>query len=369
MTSGNDDRDRPAPPEGEDRSILFGERGGGRTSRPSRERAAGPAAPESRAPPELAATLADLASGQRRILALQEDFDKKIAAAPDGQETRAFAEAVQRIGEATEWANSIKAAIDAHLATVGRLIAGLKGGQGNLDGTAAALKGREEGLGRQLKGFAGQLAAIAGHLQQLDEIRTDLQRRTSDLATVKQELAGYYKNWTDSSADFRRDINALSERLGEGDGIVKRIRREQDAWTGIASQVLETNAEAHRRAGEEVSANAGKLAQAGNAFLHDLRVLRTDILVGLEKEQESADRWRRRWAMPGLTALFLLAAPTFLAMGAFGQSELGVFDAYDDTRGWKQFVWDRHGEQVRDCMIQSRRTGKVVGCRLKVDDR
>ena len=62
----------------------------------------------------------------------------------------------------------------------------------------------------------------------------------------------------------------------------------------------------------------------------------------------------------------MLAAPLFVFAGALGQSEFGVFDAYDNTRGWKLVVWGHHGKKVRDCMLKAQRTNEVVACSFDV---
>ena len=62
-----------------------------------------------------------------------------------------------------------------------------------------------------------------------------------------------------------------------------------------------------------------------------------------------------------------LAAPSFVVVGAVGQSEFGVFDPYDDTLGWKKGVWARHGLQVKKCMRDSLRTSQVIRCSFDVE--
>ena len=54
---------------------------------------------------------------------------------------------------------------------------------------------------------------------------------------------------------------------------------------------------------------------------------------------------------------------------AVWQSEYGVIEPYDDTLGWKEVVWKRHGEQVRDCMQNSMRTRQVIRCSFDVEYR
>ena len=297
-----------------------------------------------------------LVAGQRRVEAQLADqivaLGEITALLPD---LHALA---GKIDTATEWANNIKAGTEHLLETNSKLIEGLDSGRGDLDKTIAEIQIQKDSLGEQLTSFDKGMQELRGLWKRVDE-------RTHALEKVEKELAGHYKNWTVGGTGFRRDINALSERLGKVDEIVGRIREAQDAWTEKASEVLETDAEAHRLASEEVSSDVDKLRIAGQDFMEELRGYGAATYVDIEKKQN----WIRRWAMPALAAVLLVSAPSFAMVGALGQSEFGVFDAYDDTGGWKQFVWNRHGRQIQACMNKSRQTRKVIACGLKVDDR
>ena len=93
---------------------------------------------------DLAATLASLAAGQQRILALLADVTPRLAAGGEGRPD--LAEAARTIAEATEWANNIKAAMATLLETAGQLIEGQKSGRQGLDTAVAGLKSREDAL-------------------------------------------------------------------------------------------------------------------------------------------------------------------------------------------------------------------------------
>ena len=178
MTSGEKDRDGPPPADDEGRSLLFGwqkgpgsaEQGPGaalqqpadRTATPESATAASPAkhAAASAAPPDIAGPLASLEANQQRILARLADLIPRLAA--DGKGERDLAEAARTIAEATEWSNNIKGAMDAHLATVGQLIEGLKGGRRDLDTAVAGLNSREAGFGGQLETFGKRMGVSIG---------------------------------------------------------------------------------------------------------------------------------------------------------------------------------------------------------------
>ena len=130
MNSTNHDENESPPSEDEDRSLLFGppkegtepagdrqkpRRSGAsaspppsRTSPPAAEAAAEPSDPAGRAGP-----VASSDAVQRRILALLEDLEKKVAgpAAREADLAAAVRTIAGEIAAATEWVNNIKAAI------------------------------------------------------------------------------------------------------------------------------------------------------------------------------------------------------------------------------------------------------------------
>ena len=365
MNSANNDENEPPPSEDEDRSLLFGPpkegtEPAGRGEKPSRSRASASSPPPRTSPPAeprdpagRAGPGASSDAVQRRILALLESLEEKVAgpAAREADLAAAagtIAEQADRIGAATEWVNSVKAAISEILASTGKQIEGLKSGQKNHDAALARLKLQEKGLDSVM--------------QALDATAKGLDRRSSELKEVKQDLATYYGAWTGQMRSSRGAMRALSERLGTGDRMVTRLEGLQKGWTEQTGKVIAENAAAQRSAAKQTSDAVEELASARTTFLEDFAEGRKAALAEVRREWT----WTRRWTAPALALALVLAAPLFVFAGALGQTELGVFEPYDDTRGWKQAVWDRHGQQVKDCMLNSYRTRQVIRCSFDV---
>ena len=360
------------PPEDEDRSLLFGPRkegtepaGGGekpppasaspppfRTSPPAAETGADPSAPSGRTMP-VAPTEVASNTVQRRILALLEHLDKKVTGAASGETdlaaaARTIAGQAEQIGAATEWVNDIKAAVSEILASTGKQIDGLKSGRQDLDTALAQLKILQEGLDKVEK-------ALGATAKGLD-------KRSSELGAVKQELAGYYGEWTAEARASLREMRSLSQRLDAGDHMVARLERSIGPWTDRMEKSIRENSTAQRTAAEKTAGNVEELATTGTRFLRDFDTARGKAL------KEARQEWTRirRWTVPALAIALALAAPLFVFAGALGQSEFGVFDPYDDTHGWQQEVWERHGRKVQDCMVKSWQAGEVVTCSFDV---
>ena len=360
MHSTNSNENESPPPEDEDRSLLFGppkegrepsgdrqksRRSGAsaspppsRTSPPAAEPVAEPSDPGGRAGP---AASSDAVQGE--ILAPLEDLEKKVAG-PAARETD-LAAAVRTIAEqiaaATKWVNSTKAAISDLLASTGKQIEGLKSGQKDHDAALARLKIQEKGLDKVEK----SLGATA----------KDLNRRSSDLKAVKQELTKYYGDWTAKA-------ETLSKRLHTGDQMVTRLEGLQKKWTEQTGKVIAGNAAAQRTAAKQTSDALEELASARTTFLEDFAEGRKAALAEVRREWT----WTRRWTAPALALALVLAAPLFVFAGALGQSEFGVFDPYDDTGGWKEGVWKLYGTPIQDCIRDSMRTGQAIECRINV---
>ena len=165
--------------------------------------------------------------------------------------------------------------------------------------------------------------------------------------------------------DAFRPLPWLGDRIGgppEGDGIVVR-----GSPSGRRPDGGERREE--RQAQQEISTKTHRtverFAEENDRLLERMGAAREDFLDALRAEAGRV----RRWTVPALSAALVLAVPSFAAMGGYAQSQFGVFDAYDDTNGWKRFVWDRHGERVRACLLRSEQTGKVLACGLRVDGR
>ncbi len=368
MTSGEKDRDGPPPADDEGRRLLFGLSTGGERQVPEPDlgrtldrsdktasqspptassAAKGGAGPDDA--PALAQILASIDSNQQRILALLANLGAKPAAGGD------LAEASRTIAEATEWANNIKAAMAVHLEAAGQLIEGLKGGQHDFDTAVAALKGREEGLAKQLQTFAEYTGALDTLLKRLD-------RRSAELEGVKQELAGNYAAWTRDFETVLPELRTLSGRLDQGDHMVTRLSGVIKTWTDTMLKALKSNADAQRTAAERTSGNVGKLTEAGDAFLERFDTGWQEALAGFRRE------WKRtrRWTVPLLAAALVLAVPMAALMGALGQSEFGVFARHNDTQGWRREFLERYGERLKACAAKALNTKSVVRCSFDV---
>ena len=370
MTATTNNGNNPPPPKDEDRSLLFGSpkegaepavdrqeprRSGAsaspppsRTSPPAAEPATDPPDPAGRAEP---ATLSDAV--QQRILALLEDMEKKLAG-PAAREAdlaaaaRTITEQADRIGAATEWVNNIKAATLKILESTGKQIEGLESGNKDLGTALAQLIILKEGLDKVV--------------QALDATAKGLDRRSSELGAVKQELATHYKSWTDEAKASLEEMKALSKRLDAGDHMVTRLEKSIGPWTERMEKSIGENSAAQLAAAGKTAGNVAQFATMSDQFIRDFAATRGMAL------REARQEWTRirRWTVPALAIALVLAAPSFGVVGAVVQSEHGLFERYDDTGGWKDAVWDRHGKQVRDCMLKSWRAEQVVRCSFDV---
>ena len=287
---------------------------------------------------------------QRRILALLEDLEKKVAgpAADETDPAAAVRTIAEQIAAATEWVNSIKAAISEILASTGKQIEGLESAQKTHDAALARLKIQEKGLDKVV--------------QALGTTAIGLDQRSSELGAVKQELATYYGDWTAEAKTSLAEMKKLSERLNAGDHMVTRLEESIGPWTDRMEKSIGANSAAQLAAAEKTAGNVKQLATTGTEFLKAFATARGAAL------KEARQEWTRirRWTVPALALALVLAAPSFVVVGAVGQSEFGVIEPYDETLGWKEEVWDRHGKQLRNIMQESMRTGQVIKCSFDV---
>ena len=94
---------------------------------------------------------------------------------------------------------------------------------------------------------------LDGVVQALDATAKSLDRRSSELKTVKQELAGYYRDWTAEAKTSLGEMKALSKRLDAGNHMVTRLEGLQKGWTKQTARVIAENAAAQRSAAEQTS--------------------------------------------------------------------------------------------------------------------
>ena len=370
MTSGENEREEATPPEGagDGMNLLIGwraDRAAAGTPEPDRSAgdAAGPGMEAAAVPaPDPAATLADLVAGQRRVLALLEELAPKHAERTDGGEPADLGEAARSIAAATEWASDIRAAMDSLLVTAGRSIRDLEKAEQGLAGEVAALKTREQGFDKQIELLAGGARTLGTRLQQLDEARQKLEERSAELQAVKQDIVGYYEEWTAAARAYRQQMGGLTDRLREGGNLVSRVEKAIGPWTTRMEESLDKNARAQELAAALTSNNVQRLTEDGDAFLEKFGAAWRGALEDFRAE------WRntRRWTVPVLAAVLVVMVPTLTVVGAVGQSKVGVFAPHDDTGGWKHSFWMRHGDQIRACAGRALETDKTVECRIEV---
>ena len=175
---------------------------------------------------------------------------------------------------------------------------------------------------------------------------------------MKQEIAKFYGEWTAGALTYRREMAALSKRLGEGENLVARVEKAVGPWTARIEKSLDDNAKAQELAAALTSGNVQQLTESGSAFLETFGTAWEGALEDFKTE------WRRtrRWSVPVLAAVLILMVPVLPVMGALGQSKLGIFSPYDDTGNWKQIVWDRHGAKVKKCLEEALDSTEPVHC-------
>ena len=354
MSVGNGDGGGPAPPDDEDRGLLRGLPGDGEGSQteprspPRRPGGAAPPAsgddpdPRSAAagsPADLAAALESLAAGQRRIEA---QLGEALAALSEVREAGPdFAELKRTIETATDWTNNIKAGTEELLASASKMIEGQKGARRSLDEVVGQQRTLVDGLKQERQALDKGLGALRALWKTVDE-------RLEELATGNRERTDRYRAWTDEAAAHRQQMAALSKHLrSSGPQLLQSVTENREAQLDISLKTF---------------ANVREFKTLSDRLLDRLDEGGKKLLAAIRREWTDT----RRWTVPALSAMLILAVPSFAAVGAFAQSQFGVFDPYDDTDGWKRGVWTRHGRQVKECLIEAGRKRAVVRCSFDV---
>ena len=318
MTPGNEDRDGPPPADDEGRRLLFGWSKDGEEPAKDEENppqppgsgpsAAPPATPpaakdvaDSEAPPDLAGTLASLVANQQRILTQLEDLTA------ESRKSR------RDLADGTEWLNGSKVVTRALQGAAGEQVEGLKEVRADLAKVAAELKTEEEGIAGQLETFGKGMRVLDTHLKGLD-------RRSSELEALKQELAAYYGRWTAAFEPVLGKMTTLSKSLDAANHPVTRFEKQARSWTDTIADAIGRNAAEQRAAAKETSGNVSKLTEAGEEFLERFDAGSRQALVGFQRE------WKRmrRWTVPMLAAALVLAAPAFAIDGAEHEAQVFV---------------------------------------------
>ena len=135
-------------------------------------------------------------------------------------------------------------------------------------------------------------------VQALDTTAKDLDRRSSDLQAVEQDLAKYYGDWTAEAKTSLAEMKALSERLDAGDHMVTRLEGSIGPWTDQMEKSIGANSAAQLAAAEKTAGNVTQLATTGTEFLTNFDTARGEAL------KEARQEWTRirRWTLPALDA-------------------------------------------------------------------
>ena len=359
MASDRNDGKGPRPADEGDRSLLIGLSEGGEDA--GKDPGAHPGAEDP--PPGSAAALEAIGARLGRLEAAVSALDAKLQA--DGQSGPGLSEAVAKIvaaageivrsaeavaeirrstGEAARFTSDTRAATQVLQTEAGKQVAVLKEAGRDLDRAVAELRSREEGL----KAREDALGKGIGELRAVWKSADECSRA---VASEARALAKSYESWRKEAALHRHEMAALSKSLSEGgDKMGESVSRTADAQRGISLKIL-GSVESFR--GENES------------FLERFAAGGEEVLGAIRRERKAV----RRWTVPALSAALVVAVVSFPVLGLYAQSQFGVLDAYDDTNGWKQLMWERHGGRVKACLIESERAGKVLRCGLRVDGR
>ena len=78
---------------------------------------------------------------------------------------------------------------------------------------------------------------------------------------------------------------------------------------------------------------------------------------------QSVNRTRSRRLAAAAVAF---GAPCLLALGLLLQAQFAILPAPDPTNGWRDFVWNRYGAEIADCVLRARAAGKQSTCEIVV---
>ena len=362
MTSGKRDGDGPGPADEEGRKLLFGLRredeGAEAEPRSPPRRPTDASTPASPAAPpvakdrpgsrsagadgsfaRLAAAIDSFDAGQRRLEARLAEVSAGLAEVREAGPKLAQLERV--IEEASEWANNVKAANEAHVEAAGSLIKGLQGGRGDLEEVVAKLKIREEG-------FKKQQETLDKGIQELRDLWKPVNERTLKIETAKKEFAHYYKAWGSGAATMQENMIALSKLLRSS------VARMQES--------VNKNVEAQLEISTRTLGNVREFNKANDGFLERLDEGGEELLGAIRREWTDT----RRWTVPALAVVLVLAAPSFAAVGAWAQSELGFFSSFEQKRAVERTLWNRYGHHLSRCSLRAVEKQRTVRCSFDV---
>ena len=309
---------------------------------------AGAPAPAAESPPS-GPSPADLASALESVAAADRRLEERLAEATrvlaSIREFLAGIEALRRsVTEAAEFTGNTRAATAVLQAEAGNQAERLKDGRAALDRAVAALGTRAEDL-------KAREEALGKGIEELRALWKEADERSKQLKSEIAALANHYGEWKTEAAAHRKDMAALARVIRDGDA-------------GMRESVA-NNAEAQLELSLKTLANVEKFGNENDRFLKRFQAGGEELLEALRGEAAGI----RRWVAPSLSAALVAVGLSFPVLGAWTQSRLGMFEAYDGTGGLKRQVWDRHGAFIEECIDASRDDGKPVRCQLHIDAR
>ena len=330
-----------------------------------------------------------MAAAERRLDARLEETAGVLAS------IREFADELEglrrSVSEAAEFTSDTKAATAVLQAQAGNQIAGLKEGRRELDEAVAALGSRTEGLkaredalgkgvgelrglwtraGEMLERLASKTGSLADRYRDWTEGSEALGKEMATLSGVLLQGDARMAESVSRNAEAQEKLSAktlgIVERFaGENDRLLERVGAAREdfvdalraeagrarRWTvpalaaahrkdmaalarvirdgdaGMRESVA-NNAEAQLELSLKTLANVEKFGNENDRFLKRFQAGGEELLDALRGEAAGI----RRWVAPSLSAALVAVGLSFPVLGAWTQSRLGMFEAYDGTR-------------------------------------
>ena len=356
MVSGRNDGKGPPPADEGDRGLLFGLSEDGEDAGESPGTPPGVDDPA----PAIVAALAEIHAGQDRLEAALAALDAKLPA--DRGSGPGLAEGVTKIveaagriaraaefvaeierttGEAARFTNDTKEATGVLQAEAGKQIAGLKEGRRDLEKAVAELGSRAEGL-------KAREDALGKGIGELRALWKSVNERSGALASEARTLAKNYESWRAEAATHRQEMAALSRDLREGGA-----RMEES---------VAKNAEGQLEISVKTLGNVRNFKDQNDRFMERFEAGGQALLETVRSEWTAA----QRWAVPALAAALVLAVPSFVAVGAYAQSEFGFFSTFERKDAIERMLWRQYGHHVSSCSLTAQVRQRTVKCSFDV---